>query len=92
MSKKLDKYIEDCSSKNILDIYHFFTKEQIAMIEKLGQKLENKKYTITEFDNLEDDIIEYLKSPEKLEKRGVSLEEYHNLIDTFKEVCKKYKL
>lgn len=92
MSEKLDKFIEDCTSNNNLKIYHFFTKEQIKIIEKLGQKVENKNYTIYEFDILEDDIYDYLKFPDKLDEKGVSQEEYTQLIDTFKEICKKYNL
>ncbi len=92
MSEKLDKFIEDCTSIKELEIYHFFTKEQIEIIEKLGQKVENKKYSIYEFDILEDAILDYLKSPDKLTEKGISQEEYTQLINTFKEICEKYKL
>lgn len=92
MSKKLDEFIEDCTSKNNLEIYHFFTKEQIEIIEKLGQKIENKKYSIYEFDILEDNIYDYLKLPDKLAEKDVSQEKYNRLIDTFKKICKKYNL
>lgn len=92
MSKKLDKFMEDCTSVKSLEIYHFFTKEQIKIIEKLGQKVENRKYSIYEYDILEDAILIYLKSPDKLTKMGVTQEEYNQLINTFKEICKKYKL
>ncbi len=92
MSEKLDKFIEDCTSIKELEIYHFFTKEQIEIIEKLEQKVENKKYSIYEFDILEDAILDYLKSPDKLAEKGISQEAYTQLINTFKEICKKYKL
>ncbi len=92
MSEKLDKFIEDCTSIKELEIYHFFTKEQIEIIEKLGQKVENKKYSIYEFDILEDAILDYLKSPDKLAEKGISQEAYNQLINTFKEICEKYKL
>ena len=62
------------------------------IIEKLGQKVENRKYSIYEYDILEDAILIYLKSPDKLTKMGVTQEEYNQLINTFKEICKKYKL
>lgn len=92
MSKELNNFIEDCTSKEILEIYHFFTKEQIETIKKLGQNLENKKYTIYEFDILEDDIINYLKSPEELSNKGVSEQEYKQLLDVFKKICNQYEL
>lgn len=92
MSKELDNFIEDCTSKEFLEIYHFFTKEQLIIIQKLGQKVEDKKYTIYEFDNLEDDIINYLKYPEKLTEKGISREAYQELINTFKKICEKYDL
>lgn len=92
MSKKLDKFMEDCTSVKDLEIYHFFTKEQIEIIEKLEQKVENRKYSIYEFDIIEDAILNYLKSPDKLSDKGITQEEYNQLINTFKEICKKYKL
>lgn len=92
MSKKLDRFMEDCTSVKDLEIYHFFTKEQIKIIEKLEQKVENKKYSIYEFDILEDAILDYLKSPNKLTENGITQEEYNQLINTFKEICNKYQL
>ena len=92
MSKKLDKFMEDCTSVKDLEIYHFFTKEQIEIIEKLEQKVENRKYSIYEFDIIEDAILNYLKSPDKLSEKGITQESYNQLINTFKEICKKYKL
>ena len=46
--------MEDCTSVKDLEIYHFFTEEQIKIIEKLEQKVEYKKYSIYEFDILEE--------------------------------------
>lgn len=92
MSEKLDKFIEECTSKKFLEIYHFFTKEQIENIKKLGHKLENKKYTIYEFDILENDIIGFLNSKDQLEKIGISQEKFHEIIQVFKQISKEYNI
>lgn len=92
MSKKLDEFIEECTSKKDLEIYHFFTKEQIENIKILGQEVENRKYSIYDFDNLEDAVFEYLKFPNKLAEKGISQEKYGQIINVFKEICKQYKL
>lgn len=42
MNEKFNKFREEYFSNYILDIYHFFTKEQLEIIEKLGLKIEQK--------------------------------------------------
>ena len=45
MSEELDKFKKDYFSNRILEIYLFFTKEQLEILNKLGIKVENKKYS-----------------------------------------------
>lgn len=92
MSEKLDKFIKDCTSKEILDIYHFFTNEQIEILEKLDLKLENKKYTIYEFDILDGNIRKYFKSQDILNQKGISEKEYDLLLKVLNKIAEEYKL
>lgn len=92
MSDKLDKLMKNCVSKAILDIYNFFTKEQIKSLEKLGIILENRKYTINEFDKLDEKIREYYKSEDKLKQKGILKQEYLSLLDVLNNIAIKYEL
>ncbi len=92
MSDKLDKLMKNCVSKAILDIYNFFTKEQIKSLEKLGIILENRKYTINEFDKLDEKIREYYKSEDKLKQMGILKQEYLSLLDVLNNIAIKYEL
>lgn len=92
MSDKLDKLMKNCVSKAILDIYNFFTKEQIKSLEKLGIILENRKYTINEFDKLDGKIREYYKSEDKLKQMGFLKQEYLSLLDVLNNIAIKYEL
>ena len=67
MSKKLDQYMQDCISKKILDIYNFFTNEQLQTLNKLDIIIENKKYTINDYDTMQEKLLEFYNSKELLQ-------------------------
>lgn len=92
MSKKLDEYMHDCISKKILDIYNFFTKEQLQILNKLGIVIENKKYTINDYDIMQSKLLKFYNSKELLQTKGVTPEECHKLIDIFYKIADKYEI
>lgn len=86
MSNKLNKFREEYFSNEILDIYHFFTKEQLEIIEKLGLKIENKKYSIYDFDVLEMEFLKFYKEPEKLKEKNIDIQDYKDTIAIFDKI------
>lgn len=92
MSEKLDKFIENCMSNKILDIYNFFTNKQIMLLEKLDIKLENRKYTINEYDILDGKVRCFFKSKDLLMEKGISKEEYDELLSIINKIAEKYEL
>lgn len=92
MSKKLDQYMQDCISKKILDIYNFFTKEQLQTLNKLDIIVVNKKYTINDYDTMQEKLLKFYNSKELLQTKGVTPEECHKLIDIFYKIADKYEI
>ena len=86
MSDKLNKFREEYFSNEVLDIYDFFTKEQLEVIEKLGLKIENKKYSIYDFDVLEMDFFKYYKEQEKLKDKGIEVQDYMDILAIFDKI------
>ena len=92
MSEQLKKFREEYFSNEILDIYHFFTKEQLDLIEKLGLKIEDKKYSVYDFDVLEMDIGKYYREPKMLEEKGITKEELMAIIEIFDKISEENNL
>lgn len=86
MSDKLNKFREEYFSNEVLDIYDFFTKEQLEVIEKLGLKIENKKYSIYDFDVLAMDFFKFYKEKEKLKDKGIEVQDYMDILAIFEKI------
>ena len=67
-------------------LFLFDIEEQIKSLEKLGIILENRKYTINEFDKLDEKIREYYKSEDKLKQKGILKQEYLSLLDVLNNI------
>lgn len=92
MNERLNKIREDYFSNNFLDIYHFFTKEQLEIINKLGEKVENKKYSTYDFDMLQSKIIKYHKLRNKLKEKGVSNGQYDEILNLLDRISENYNI
>ena len=92
MSDKLNKFREEYFSNEVLDIYDFFTKEQLEVIEKLGLKIENKKYSIYDFDVLAMDFFKFYKEKEKLKDKGIEVQDYMDILAIFEKINDIYNL
>lgn len=92
MSEKLNKIREDYFSNKILDIYHFFTKEQLEIMNKLGEIVEDKKYSTYDFDVLQSNIIKYYKEREKLKEKNVTNEEYEDILIVLDKISENYNI
>ena len=89
MSEELDKFKKDYFSNRILEIYLFFTKEQLEILNKLGIKVENKKYSTFEFDEIQSKIV-LIKT--KLKEKGISDIEYEQLLNVLDKISEKYNI
>ena len=92
MSERLNKFREEYFSNEILDIFPFFTKEQIEIIEKLGKKIEQRKYSVYDFDVLEMEIIKFYKEPEKLREKNITQEDYMSILAVFDKISEENDL
>lgn len=86
MSDKLNKFREEYFSNEVLDIYDFFTKEQLEVIEKLGLKIEKKKYSIYDFDVLAMDFFKFYKEKERLKDKGIEVQDYMDILAIFEKI------
>lgn len=92
MSERLDKFLKEYSTKEFLDIYHFFTKEQLEIINRLGLKIEDKKYSVFDYDALRMEILKFYHEPKELDKTDVTKEECELILDTFQKISTDYNL
>lgn len=92
MSESVNKFRDEYFSNEYLEIYHFFTKEQLETINKLGVKVEDKKYSTYDFDKLESIIIRYYKLRKKLKEISVSNEEYDEILNIFDKISNQYNI
>ena len=86
MSDKLNKFREEYFANEVLNIYDFFTKEQLEVIEKLGLKIEKKKYSIYDFDVLAMDFFKFYKEKEKLKDKGIEVQDYMDILAIFEKI------
>ena len=92
MSEKLDKFKENYFSNRILEIYRFFTKEQLEILNKMEIKVENKKYSTFEFDEIQSKIILYYKDRKQLKEKGISDSEYESILEILDKISDKYNI
>lgn len=92
MSERLDKFLKEYSTNEFLDIYHFFTKEQLEIIKRLGLKIENRKYSVSDYDALRMEIIRFYNEPNDLSKTDVTKKECELIIDIFQKISNSYNL
>lgn len=92
MSERLDNYFKEYSTNEFLDIYNFFTKEQLEIIEKLGLKIENKKYSVSDYDALKLEILKLYNEANELSKTDVKKDECESVLNVFDKISDKYNL
>jgi len=92
MSERLDNFLKEYSTNEFLDIYHFFTKEQLEIIKKLGLEIENKQYSVSDYDALRIEILKYYNEPNELNKTDVTKEECELILDIFQKLSDYYNL
>ena len=84
--------MKEYSTNEFLDIYHFFTKEQLEIIKRLGLEIENRKYSVSDYDALRMEILKYYNKPQELSKTDVTKEECESVIDIFQKISNDYNL
>lgn len=92
MSERLDNFLKEYSTNEFLDIFNFFTKEQLEIIEKLGLKIENRKYTVYDYDVLRIEILKFYNEPKELDKTDATKEECELVLNTFQKISDFYNL
>ncbi|MBO5004027.1 MAG: hypothetical protein J6D03_01990 [Clostridia bacterium] len=92
MSERLDKFLKEYSTNEFLDIYNFFTKEQLEIIERLGLRIENRKYSVSDYDALRLEILKFYNEPIELEKTDITKEECELVLNTFQKISDDYDL
>ena len=90
MIERIKEYKDNYIYNKTIDMYHFFTKDQIE--NKLGYKIEPKKYTLYEYDELFSGVFKYYKIREELSNFGITDKEYDDLLEVFDRISKEYKL
>ena len=92
MSERLDNFLKEYSTNEFLDIYKFFTGEQLEIIKRLGFEIEPKKYSVSDYDALRMEILKFYNDSKELNKIDVSKEECELVLDTFQKISDDYNL
>lgn len=92
MSERLDKFLKEYSTNEFLDIYNFFTGEQLEIIERLGLRIQNRKYSVSDYDALRMEILKFYNESIELEKTDVTKEECELVLNTFQKISDDYNL
>ena len=79
-------------NKKELDIYNHFTKKQIEILSKLNIIIENKLYTIYDFDIKQSELLKYINNKQILTNTGITDDEYNEIINIFYKISDEYKL
>lgn len=92
MSERLDKFLNEYSTNEFLDIYNFFTEEQLEIIKRLGFEIEHKKYSVSDYDALRMEILKFYNDSKELNKTDVTKKECELVLDTFQKISDDYNL
>lgn len=79
-------------NKKEIDIYNHFTKKQIEILSKLNIIIENKLYTIYDFDIKQSELLKYINNKQILTNTGIIDDEYNEIINIFYKISDEYKL
>ena len=79
-------------NKKEIDIYNHFTKKQIEILSKLNIIIENKLYTIYDFDIKQSELLKYINNKQILTNTGITDDEYNEIINIFYKISDEYKL
>ena len=79
-------------NKKEIDIYNHFTKNQIEILSKLNIIIENKLYTIYDFDIKQSELLKYINNKQTLINTGITDDEYNEIINIFYKISDEYKL
>ena len=70
-------------NKKEIDIYNYLTQKQIEILSKLNIIIENKLYTIYDFDIKQSELLKYINNKQKLYDINITDEEYNEIINIF---------
>jgi len=79
-------------NKKEIDIYNYLTQKQIEILSKLNIIIENKLYTIYDFDIKQSELLKYINNKQKLYDINITDEEYNEIINIFYKISDEYKL
>lgn len=79
-------------NKKKIDIYNYLTQKQIEILSKLNIIIENKLYTIYDFDIKQSELLKYINNKQKLYDINITDEEYNEIINIFYKISDEYKL
>lgn len=79
-------------NKKEMDIYNHFTKKQIEILSKLNIIIENKLYTVYDFDIKQSELLKYINNKQILTNTGITDDEYNEIINIFYKISDEYKL
>ena len=68
-------------NKKERDIYNHFTKKQIEILAKLNIIIENKLYTIYDFDIKQSELLKYINNKQILTNTGITDDEYNEIMN-----------
>lgn len=66
-------------NKKEIDIYNYLTQKQIEILSKLNIIIENKLYTIYDFDIKQSELLKYINNKQKLYDINITDEEYNEI-------------
>lgn len=87
-------------NKKILNIYDYFSKQDILILKKLNINIENKLYSQREFDVINELLFNYYEVNQNdeiiqsitLKKLNISKEQYRKILDIFSKIENDFDL